>query len=206
QVAFPLDCGGAADVLVRAEAFTNDVGALVAMDVPVAGGTMTVPGTYMPFTDETFTVMNGTGLMATVYASIVGAHGPMVYFAGALDLTTGSASLTTPSLVEVGVNQHVVVTANVGAVVQTVTSIVPTSTAFTLDLGAALLPGYADPPTFDLSNHRVLWQPTGGALTPDVTFARIPIERATAFWEWYVIPPYVAAHLPLPTPPPPHSP
>jgi len=173
---------------------------IVAKDVPIVGGAMTVSGTYMPFTDETIMVTNASGVTSTdVFAAIVGAHGPITFDQSTLDLTAGSASETRPSIVQSGVNQEVIVIANTGAMVQFISSIAPSATTFTLDLGAALLPSISAPPVLDRASHRVTWQPTGGALTPDVTVARISITRGSTSWEWLVVGPYVAGELALPT-------
>jgi hypothetical protein len=205
-VNLPIACGKADDVLVRADDGRSYIGAFVAFDVPIMVGAMSIPGTYMPMTTQSFAVTNSsTTSDVTFAASIPGTHGLMNYRNGQVPITNGAGSAsTTDGFVASGVNEAVVITATLqpatGRFSQAVTSIGASATSFTLDLDSALLPNITTPPSYDFATHSVLWQPSGGAQTPDATFASLVIVRGSRVWQWNVAAaPYVAGTLALPT-------
>jgi hypothetical protein len=203
----PADCGSTDDLLVRSASITGDVGMIVALDTPIIATTMTVTGPFTPCTNEqfSFTNTNAPGVTTALLSpAIGGSHGAMVFANLGLDLRSGSASVTLPSLVQPGVNQVVFlgVSTETFGLVHYVTSTVPTSAAFTLDLGAALLPNLTAP-AFDIATHRATWQESGGALTPDMMLADIPVARplpdgGMVFWDWRVVAPHTPGELVLP--------
>ncbi len=201
-VPLPQACGSAEDVLVRAEDNTGYIGIFVAMDVPIVSQAMSITGTYMTPSSQTFTVTNSSSTNVSFGASIAGTHGLMNYRNGNITGGSGSAS-TTDGLVASGVNEAVVVTASFPVTTsqfsQMVTSIVPSTASFSLDLDSALLPSITTPPSYSFSGHKVLWHPTGGSQTPDATIAKILVMRGSKLWEWHIAAPYVAGELALPT-------
>jgi hypothetical protein len=201
----PLACGAADDVLVRAQDNQGYIGAFVALDVPIVNGMMSIPGTYMPMTTQTFAVTNSLTTSNVMFgASIPSTRGLMNYRNGQIPITGGSGTAsTTDGFVASGVNEAVVVTAILqpfsGRFSQLVTSIGPSADSFTLDLDSALLPNMTTPPSYHFATHKVLWVPTGGAQTPDALFAMLYVTRGSQVWQWNIAAPYVAGELALPT-------
>jgi hypothetical protein len=199
----PLACGAAEDVFVRAATTGNYIGAFVALDVPIINHAMSITGSYMPMTSQTFTVTNSMTTNVVFGAAIAGSHGLMGYRNGYVPVAGGSGSAsTTDGFVANGVNEAVVMRAYIPATsnmfYQMVTSILPSTASFSLDLDSALLPIIASAPSYNFAARKVVWQSSGGAHIPDATFARLAVDRASQVWEWHVAAPYVAGELALP--------
>jgi len=205
QVTLPHDCGASDDVLVRATNGTDYIGAFVAFDVPIANQAMSIAGTYIPMTSQTFAVTNaGATTSVTFSAWVAGSHGVMNYRNGAIPISAGSGSgSTTEGFVADGVNQAVMISAQIptatGMFTQTVTSIAPSSASSTVDLGSLYLPSMTSPPSYDIAGHAVSWQSAGGAQMPDMTLATLLMTRDTHVWQWNIAAPYTAGELRLPT-------
>lgn len=193
----PHGCGATADFVVTAnDALDTPQAALIARGVSLASPV--IAGVYLPVVTPAFSYGDGGGVVASIDTRVqLLAPDGVMYAADDAQPASGGAVTThvrLPDTTGLGMAADVVTLIYPPATElgqQTIHDVIDPAAAYTLDLGAAMLPRYTIAPAFDVASRTLAWGEAPGGTAAASLRAAIHATREAVpsgrTWTWHIV-------------------